>query len=106
MIGERLCELRKDCYMSQQQLADMLSLSKYTISSYENNKTEPNDSVKAELAKIFDTSVDYLLGLTDERRSFSCADNIIVLPGSLCAEARLAIRLFADYITERYKLNH
>ena len=46
MIGERLSELRKDAGMSQQELADMLSLTKYTISSYEREKTMPGYSAR------------------------------------------------------------
>ena len=35
MIGERLQELRKDLGVSQAQLAELLGVSHYTISSYE-----------------------------------------------------------------------
>ncbi len=46
MIGERLNELRKDKGMTQQELGELLSVSKYTISSYENDKTSPDDHNK------------------------------------------------------------
>lgn len=70
MIGERLNELRKDKGMTQQELAELLSVSKYTISSYENDKTSPDDYNKVLLAKIFDISLDYLCGLIDTPVSY------------------------------------
>ena len=66
MNGERLSELRRDRGMSQKQLGDILSVSKYTISSYENEKTSPDDENKKILAKTFGVSLDYLMGLIDE----------------------------------------
>ena len=40
MIGERLQELRKDHGVSQAQLAELLGVSHYTISSYECNRVK------------------------------------------------------------------
>ncbi len=65
MNGERLSELRKDRGYTQQELAAMLSVSKYTISSYENGKTSPDDGNKILLAQIFNVSLDYLFDLID-----------------------------------------
>ena len=62
MLGERLQELRKDHGLSQQDLADKLNVSIHTISSYERNRSAPDDTMKMEIAKLFDISLDYLLG--------------------------------------------
>ena len=53
MIGERISELRKEMGLTQKELADMLSVSKYTISSYETDRTSPDDHNKILLAQIF-----------------------------------------------------
>ena len=77
MIGERLQELRKDHGVSQAQLAELLGVSHYTISSYECNRSDPDDNSKIIIAKLFDVSVDYLIGLIDEPLSFTkeeCGD--------------------------------
>lgn len=66
MNGERLSELRRDRGMTQKELGEILSVSKYTISSYENGKTSPDDENKKLLAKTFGVSLDYLMGLIDE----------------------------------------
>ena len=43
MNGERLADLRKDKNMSQKELAQKLGISVYTISSYEREKSTPDD---------------------------------------------------------------
>ena len=80
MLGERLQELRKDHGLSQQDLADKLNVSIHTISSYERNRSAPDDTMKMEIAKLFDISLDYLLGLVDEPYSFHRAENCMLLP--------------------------
>ena len=42
MIGERLAEVRKDHGDTQQTLAAKLNVTKYTVSSWEQEKSEPN----------------------------------------------------------------
>ena len=51
--------------MSQQQLALKLNLSQQTIYKYENQITEPDITTLINLADYFNTSVDYLIGNTD-----------------------------------------
>ena len=80
MIGQRLYQLRKDHDMTQQELADRLGLTKYTISSYETDKSDPSDEIKMQLAQIFDVSVDYLLGLVNQRLSFMDLERAVLLP--------------------------
>ena len=64
MIGDRLSEIRKDCGMSREELAKELGLSIHTIKSYEQNNSSPDDEVKVKIAKLFNISLDYLLGAT------------------------------------------
>lgn len=70
MIGERLQELRKDRGISQAEFAKILGVSHYTVSSYECNRSDPDDNAKIIIARLFDVSIDYLLGLIDEPLSF------------------------------------
>ena len=67
MIGNRLYLLRKSAGLSQAELGDMLSVSHHTISAYEKEKSDPSDATKVWLARFFGVSVDYLMGLSDER---------------------------------------
>lgn len=56
--------------MGQKDLADLLCLTKGTISNYETGKYEPDIASLKTLAKYFDVSVDYLLGNTSTRASY------------------------------------
>lgn len=64
MIGERLLDLRKSAGMTQDDLAEVLSINKHSISAYERDKSEPPDDIKIAIADYFDVSLDYLLGVT------------------------------------------
>lgn len=58
----RLRELRKQKNWSMKQLGEMIGCSESTISLYETRKREPSFETLLKLGKIFDVSVDYLLG--------------------------------------------
>lgn len=62
---KRLRELRKSKSLTMKQLGNMIGLSESTISLYENGKHEPDHATLASLAKCLDTSIDYLLGNSD-----------------------------------------
>ena len=70
MIGERLMKLRKEKKLTQEALGEMLSLTKFSISMYENNKNMPTEEKLIQIAKIFNVSIDYLVGLVDEPYSY------------------------------------
>ncbi len=102
MIGERLSELRKDRGISQEELGERLSLTKFTISSYEREKTMPSDDIKIEIAKIFNVSLYYLLGLIDTPVSYNRDAGYISVPECLPKEAVEIIKLYIDTLTKHY----
>ena len=65
IFSQRLKELRKSKNMTQQDLANMLNISQGTITNYEREPDTIGIESLEKLAEIFDTSVDYLLGLTN-----------------------------------------
>ncbi|GHV01184.1 hypothetical protein FACS1894211_10390 [Clostridia bacterium] len=65
IFSERLKELRILEGYSQKQMAEKLCLRQQSYLRYENNG-EPSLSTLAKIAKLFDVSTDYLLGLKDE----------------------------------------
>ena len=69
-IYERIRNLREDRDWTQQQVADMLHTSRTSYCAYENGKTEIGLEHLIHLAEIYQTSVDYLLGLTDDPRPY------------------------------------
>ena len=64
-FSERLKDLRKEHGLSQMELSIKTGLSQSAIAKWELNKTEPTASALITLAKFFNESVDYLLGLID-----------------------------------------
>ena len=62
---ERLKELRFSKNLSQMQLAIKTGLSQSAIAKWELGKTEPTASAIITLAKFFNETTDYILGLED-----------------------------------------
>ena len=59
--------LRKETGISQQRLAEALGISQQSVNQYENHKVEPDIATLSRLADYFHTSVDYLIGRTENR---------------------------------------
>ena len=66
----RLKDLREDCDIKQIQLAKYLNIKQNTYSQYENGQRQIPLDLLIKLAKYYNTSTDYLLGLTDERKPY------------------------------------
>ena len=63
---EKLKTLRKEKGLGQVELAKELGVSKGTISLWENGLREPNMSSLVRIAKYFEVSVDFLVGISNE----------------------------------------
>ena len=63
----RIRALREDSDQSQTQLAQRLGMSQTGYSKYETGENDIPTAILIQLAEIYQTSVDYLLGLTDEK---------------------------------------
>lgn len=59
-IGERISDLRKAQNLSQNQLADALSVSRQAVSKWENDLSSPDTLNLIKLADLLDTEVEYL----------------------------------------------
>ncbi|MBQ8800761.1 MAG: helix-turn-helix transcriptional regulator [Clostridium sp.] len=66
----RIRELREDKDMNQTTMAKLLDMSQTGYSKYETGENDVPTAVLIKLAQIHDTSVDYLLGLTKERKPY------------------------------------
>jgi transcriptional regulator with XRE-family HTH domain len=64
-FSERLKELRADKGVGQIELSKAINVSKGIISLWENDLREPKMSNLIELAKYFEVSIDYLVGIID-----------------------------------------
>ena len=66
----RIKDLREDKDLLQKEVADLLNISQTNYSKYELGKINIPINTLKKLALIFDTSIDYLLGLTNERKPY------------------------------------
>ncbi len=67
---KRIRDLREDNDLSQRKVAEYLQCTQVCYSYYEIGKRDVPVAVMAKLAKFYGVSVDYLLGLTDERTPY------------------------------------
>ena len=61
----RIKDLREDADITQKELADYLNIKQNTYSQYENGQRQIPLDTLIKLAEYYNTSTDYLLGLTN-----------------------------------------
>lgn len=65
-LGEKLSKLRKENNYTQEQLADVLGVSRQAISKWESNITYPETDKLIRMSELFECSLDYLLKDSEE----------------------------------------
>lgn len=66
----RIKEMREDLDLKQKDLADYLHIRQNTYSQYENGQRQIPLDILIQLARYYNTSTDYLLGLTDVKKPY------------------------------------
>ena len=66
----RLKDLREDRDLLQKDIAKVLNMSQTGYSKYEVGTNDIPTEILKKLASYYDTSIDYLLCLTDERKPY------------------------------------
>lgn len=67
---KRLRDLREDSDLNQTQVAKMLGMSQTGYSKYETGENDIPTTILIKLARFYNTSVDYLLGETNEKKRY------------------------------------
>lgn len=67
ILAQRMREVRKERKISQEATAKALGVAWLSYQRYEGNEREPRAPFVAEFARYFGVSVDYLLGLSDQK---------------------------------------
>lgn len=70
MIYQRIRDLREDHDWSQTQVAKFLSMSQTGYSKYETGERDIPTSILIQLAHLYNTSIDYLLGETNNPKRY------------------------------------
>ena len=67
---QRIRELREDNDLLQIDVANLLNCTQVCYSYYENGKRDVPSDVLIRLAKLYNVSTDYILGLTDVTEAY------------------------------------
>ena len=62
----RLLELRTEKELTQREIAKKMNISQGTYNNWENGKTEPPIGQLIALSRLFEVSVDYIIGNSDD----------------------------------------
>lgn len=68
ILAERLHLLRKEQKLTQGEAAKALGISLNSYQRYETDEREPTAPVLVKMAQFYHVSLDYLVGLKDERQ--------------------------------------
>ena len=99
-FGERLVSLRKSAGMTQQAVADYLQIHRTTYTKYETRCVTPDQEGLVRLAALFDVTVDYLLGVSDELPANSSKNGT---PALQLSEQETQLVLFFRNLTDEQK---
>ena len=66
----RIRDLREDHDLNQTQVASMLGMSQTGYSKYETGENDIPTTILIKLARFYDTSIDYLLGETNQKKRY------------------------------------
>ena len=63
----RIRDMREDHDLTQQQVADFLRCDQSLYSKYERGERDVPLNIMIKLARLYETSIDYLVGLTENK---------------------------------------
>ena len=69
-MNNRLRDLREDADLTQTQVARYLGMSQTGYSKYETGENDIPTQVLIKLAQYYKTSIDYILGVTNNRNPY------------------------------------
>lgn len=96
VLAQRLRLLRREKGLTQMEIAQLINISNTTLSQYESNKRMPGFEVLCQLADIYGSTTDYLLGITEQRTMPS--SKITLSPQELTCLEQIK-RLDSDFIS-------
>ena len=98
-IGENIKRLRREKKITQEQIADYLSISVASVSKWERNETYPDITNLIPLAHYFNVTLDELLGYDEEKTKMEIKDVLDKFHYSWNKDYQKALTI----ITEAYK---
>ncbi len=75
-VYTRIRSLREDHDLTQKKIATILNMSQTGYSKYETGENDIPTRILINLSLYYDTSIDYLLGITDEQKPYTRSKNL------------------------------
>ena len=75
-VYTRIRSLREDHDLTQKKIATILNMSQTGYSKYETGENDIPTRILINLSLYYDTSIDYLLGITDEPKPYARSKNL------------------------------
>ncbi|KAA9302299.1 MULTISPECIES: helix-turn-helix domain-containing protein [Aerococcus] len=70
VVAERLKALREEKGYTQKDLANLISANYETVRGWDYGKSLPKHEMLARLAKLYNVSIDYILGQTNTKERY------------------------------------
>lgn len=102
-LGETIRTLRKNAGLSQEALAEKLGVSRQAVSKWENDNGMPETEKLITMAKLFDTSLDNLIGEEKSAPTSPTAENSTQTRVDPAAVTLDVARSFLDYQSNRFR---
>lgn len=74
-MANRLRDMREDKDLNQAEIAKLINVHQTTYSDYERGNLNVPVEVLIKLADFYGTSVDYIIGITDETKPYAKTKN-------------------------------
>lgn len=97
-LGEKLLQLRKQKGLSQEQLGEQIEVTRQTISNWELGDTSPNPEQLKRLSRLFQVSIDELLGNEVEEVLMKKISNTEKLAGMTIKSLKIIGRIVLIYL--------
>ena len=114
MFSFRLRQLREEAGWTQEELALKLNLTQSTIAYYENDRKKPTLENAKIIAKLFNISLDYLIGFSDtqnaetlyeEKKAYSVSDRLFKDIEELSTRSKKDLENYLQLLKLRDKQN-
>ena len=102
MIGKRLQMVRKNYKIGQAEFANIMGVSKFTVQSWEQDKSDPSDEKIVFICNKYHVSAVFLLGISDELPKYE-PDGRIDLYKGLNKENQEKLNSYARFLREQQK---
>lgn len=106
MIYQRIRDLKEDSDIKQRDVAQIIGMSEKQYARYERGETDVPMEVAIKLAKYYKVSLDYIAGLTNDKKGFNKSDlpnsevELLKKYRSLSKERQIRVLERIDMLTE------